>query len=229
MKFFGRISPALFFAIAAAWLGGCNLSVLTPEPESPPASATPMPTHTIMLLPSFTSTVEIPPSPSPTGTASFVTLPAAFTPVTLTLLPTMTPFYTATATPTPQWAACPGIVVTPTDTNAGNTLHVLRCDDGLEYDLGPLAQGTYAVSPNDKFLVYVTVDGMIYAAKIGDRYLTTVFNLKTERIYTALNKGVNGDFKISFTGGELNYQLVLLERKYDQKRVYDLPVTITRH
>lgn len=107
-------------------------------------------------------------------------------------------------------------------------LHVLRCEDGLEYDLGPLAQGAYAVAPNDKFLVYVTVDGMVYAAKIGNRYVVTVFNLKTERVFTVLNKKLNGDFQLSFTGNELNYQLVILERKYDQKRVYDLPVTITR-
>ncbi len=232
MRIFGKNLLVVCYAVASIFpLSACNLSVITPASNAPVAlsSETPVvPVDTVTPAPSLTLTATFVSSASLTFTPSFVTLPADFTPTTLTLLPSATPLFTPTSTPTPQWSACPGIVVTRNDTKDGDILHILRCEDGLEYDLGPLAQGVYAVGPNDKFLVYVTVDGIIYAAKIGDKYPVAVFNLKTERIYTALNKKMNGDFKISFTGNELNYQLVLLERKYDQKRVYDLPVKITR-
>jgi len=61
-------------------------------------------------------------------------------------MPSATPtlFMAATVTATQQWLSCPGIVVTVTDTDAGDVLHILRCEDGLEYDLGPLAKGVYA-------------------------------------------------------------------------------------
>jgi hypothetical protein len=142
--------------------------------------------------------------------------------------PTTTLFFAPTATSTQQWAACPGIVITLTDTKKGDMLHILRCEDGMEYDLGPLAKGVYAVGPNDKFLVYVTIDGFIYAARIGDLYMHNLYNLGYEHIYTVFNKKVAPDFKISFAGEEPIYRLVLLERNYDQKRVYELPLGITR-
>jgi hypothetical protein len=117
---------------------------------------------------------------------------------------------------------CPGIVVSVIDTDAGDMLHVLRCDDGWEHDFGPLAKGRYAVGPNDKFIVYVSFTGLIYGAKIGEPYLYPLFNLKKEQIFTALNIGVEPDFKISFVGEAPTYKLILLETKYDQKRAYDL-------
>jgi hypothetical protein len=142
--------------------------------------------------------------------------------------PTPTLFFAPTATPTPQWLACPGIVITVTDTKKGDMLHILRCEDGLEYDLGPLAKGVYAVGPNDKFLVYVTIDGFVYAAKIGNQLMNNLYDLRYEHIFTVFNKKVSPDFKISFAGEEPLYKLVLLERNYYQKRVYELPSWITR-
>jgi len=141
---------------------------------------------------------------------------------------TLTLFYNPTNTPTLQWAACPGIVITLTDTKKGDMLHILRCEDGLEYDLGPLAKGVYAVGPNDKFLVYITIDGFIYAARIGSLYLNTLFDLGREHEFTVFNKRVTPDFKISFAGEAPIYRLVLLEKNYDQKRVYALPLRITQ-
>ena len=132
-----------------------------------------------------------------------------------------------TLTPTQQWLACPGIVVSVTDTKKGDMLHILRCEDGLEYDLGPLPKGVYAVGPNDKFLVYVTIDGIVYASEIGDPYLYSLYNLRNEHIFTVFNKKVSPDFQISFAGESPLSKLVLLERNYDQKRVYDLPFGIT--
>ena len=162
------------------------------------------------------------PAPSPTSTLTFT--PAA--PIQPT--PTWTLFFAPTVTPTKLWSACPGIVVTQTDTDAGELVHILRCEDGLEYDLGPLAKGVYAVGPNDKFLVYVTLDGIVYGSRIGETRIQPLFNLRREHIFTVLNIGSEPDFIISFSDGEPSYRLVLVERNYDQKRMYELPNSLTQ-
>ena len=188
-------------------LTACNLSVITPVTNVPSALSSEMP-----VTPVYSPTTTL------TATPTFVIAPTA----------TVTLFYNPTITPTQQWSACPGIVITLADTKKGDILHILRCDDGLEYDLGPLAKGVYAVGPNDKFLVYITIDGFIYAARIGDLYLNNLFNLGREHEFTVFNKRVTPDFKISFAGEEPIYRLVLLEKNYDQKRVYELPLSITQ-
>jgi len=206
------IFQLFFITLVMLLLIACMLGLPKPEVKiSPALSATP-------IIPANTVT----PMASPTLTLT------ATPPITLIPTATVTLFYDATATPTPQWSACPGIVITPSQTRKGTMLHVLRCDDRLEYDLGPLAKGVYAVGPNDRFLVYVSLNGYIFAARIGERVLTNVFNLEKEHIYTVFNKKVTPDFKISFAGDGPFYELVLVERFYDQKRVYDLPVGITQ-
>ena len=205
----------LFFIAAAMFLlNACNLPAGNPNPNLTPN------------IPSIETSVML------TVTAFYASVPTStLTPTpsaTFTPSPTMTLFVIVpTLTPTQQWLACPGIVVSVTDTKKGDMLHILRCEDGLEYDLGPLAKGVYAVGPNDKFLVYVTIDGFVYASRIGDPYLYNLYDLKNEHIYSVFNKKVTPDFKISFAGESPLFKLVLLERNYDQKRVYDLPSGIT--
>jgi len=203
----------LFFIAAVMFLiSACNLGVVKPDSNLPAPASSEMP-----VIP--TNTVMPVSSPIPTLT---------FTPQ-VTLMPSATPtlFMAATVTATQQWLSCPGIVVTVTDTDAGDVLHILRCEDGLEYDLGPLAKGVYAVGPNDKFLVYVSLSGFVYGARIGEPFVNVLFNLLTEREFSVLNKKVLPNFKISFVGEAPTYRLVLLERNYDQKRMYDLPARIT--
>lgn len=196
-----------FIAFTTSLLNACNLSVIKPESN---------------LSPTPSSETPVMPVSSPTSTLTATLIPAIVPSATVTL------FYNPTVTSTPQWSACPGIVITLTDTDKGDMLHILRCEDGLEYDLGPLAKGVYAVGPNNKFLVYVTNDGFIYATRIGDLYLKSLFNLGREHIFTVFNKRVAPDFKISFAGEGPIYRLVLLEKNYDQKRVYALPLRITQ-
>jgi hypothetical protein len=212
--------PLFFIAITVFLLHACNFGASKSDSNLVPA------------LPSETQVV-------PTDTATFISMPTAmktFTP-SLTLVPsaTFTPSLTPlpsptvpTLTPTLQWSACPGIVITVTDTDAGDMLHVLRCEDGWEHDFGPLAKGQYAVGPNDKFLVYVTVGGIVYAARMGDPNMVTLFNLETEHEFTVFSKKVAPDFKISFIGEAPSYRLVLVEKRYDQKRVYDLQPRLTQ-
>jgi hypothetical protein len=202
--------PFLLFVVTTLFLlQACNLAVSNPGGVSPAVLSQTPPSNTPTPFPSLTSTVTSAPSATPQPT------------ITLTL------FYDPTVTPTRQWSACPGIVVTQTDTDKGEMLHILRCEDNLEYDLGPLAKGTYAVGPNDKFLVYITVDGMVYGSRIGDRTMVALYNLKREKIFTVFNKGVTPNFVISFADDAPLYKLVLVEKNYNQKRPYDLPLRLT--
>ncbi len=195
-----------FIVIMAVLLSACNLRIVWTDEDLPP-----------------TPVSEIPNTATPAPTSTPIFTPAS--PIQPT--PTWTLFFNPTVTPTKKWSACPGIVVTQTDTDAGEMLHILRCEDGLEYDLGPLAKGTYGVGPNDKFLVYVTLDGIVYGSRIGETRLLPLFNLKHEHIFTILNIGSEPDFIVSFSDGDPSYRLVLVERNYDQKRMYELPTSLT--
>ena len=200
----------LFVTTAIFLFNSCNLRVQKPDSNLSPIHSI----ETSAML-TVTAISAFLPTPTPIPSATFIPTP------------TTTLFFAPTATSTQQWLACPGIVITVTDTKKGDILHILRCEDGLAYDLGPLAKGVYAVGPNGKFLVYVTLDGFIYAARIGALSMYNLYDLEYEHIFTVFNKGVSPDFKISFAGEEPNYKLVLLEKNYDQKRVYDLPARIT--
>jgi hypothetical protein len=209
-----NIFVLFFIAIAMFLLNACNLPVVNPSSNLTPNIPS-IETAVMLTVTAFYASV---PTSTPTP------MPSA----TVTPSPTLTLFVIVpTLTPTQQWLACPGIVVSVTDTKKGDMLHILRCEDGLEYDLGPLAKGVYAVGPNDKFLVYVTIDGIIYASGIGDSHLYNLYNLRDEHIFTALNKEVSPDFQISFAGESPLLKLILFERTYDQKRVYDLPSGVT--
>ena len=198
-----------FLLLTLIFVTACNIGVASPEATQ--------------LAVVEDSTPTLPPSsPEPTSTATLI--PTVVPTFTVTLFYDIAP----TITPTPQWTGCPGIVIQTEDTKKGDILHILRCEDKLEYQLGPLAKGFFAVGPNDKFLVYVSVDGIVYAARIGDRYLNPLYNLGREHEFTVFNKRVAPNFVISFSGDGPIYRLILLEKNYDQKRMYELPVGITQ-
>lgn len=210
-----RFKPYLIFIFLAGifLLSACNLGATAPAPQALPASplpilptdtALPAPTNTPLRLMTATAT-----QPTPTSTPT----------VTLTL------FYDPTVTATPSWMQCP-LIITVTDTRIGDMLHVRRCTDGLEDDLGPFAKGVYAAGPNNMFIVYVSGDGMIYAAKLGDEYLTLIANLEKDHFFTVINKKLPSKFSISFIGAAPYYRLVLYENVFEQKNIYDLPTRI---
>jgi hypothetical protein len=201
---------AVFLLIFVTLFPACHLRISLTDDSLPTPSPSPVlaaPSNTAVPVPSSTLTITPAPTIPPT--------------------PTWTLFSNITVTPTQQWSACPGIVVTQKDTDAGDIIHILRCDDSLEYDLGPLAKGVYAVGPNNKFFIYVTRTGIVYGSRIGNPYLYPLFNLKDEQIFTALNRGVEPDFHISFSDGNPTYRLVLSEWNYGQKRDYILQPTLT--
>ena len=213
----------LILSICVLLLGACNLP--TGTPPTPTLSVDTMVQTQVAAIPTNTQ----PPAPAPTVAPILATptLTLFYDPTITSILatPTLTLFYDPTITSTPSLMECP-IIVTVTDTKAGDMLHIRRCEDNLEYDLGPFAKGMYAVGPNQKFIVYVTNNGFIYAAKIGSTYLTLVKNLTKEKKYTAVNKGVPPKFSISFMGEEPYYKIVLSEKRFGQKYLYDVPVSI---
>jgi hypothetical protein len=163
---------------------------------------TAIPTQTLTLVP---STVTITPTSGPSPTPTFFhTIPTA----TATLIP---------------WTQCPGIVVTVNDTAQGDMLHVLRCEDGFEYDIGPLSKGAFAVSPDDKYLVYAGVNGILYAAKIGDPALYTIMNLRKEGPFVAFPKKVVPKFELHFIGEAPPFVLEVYEAKYSQNFPVRMP------
>lgn len=155
--------------------------------------------------------------PTPTS----ITLTAT---TTLTPEPSLTPTITPTATITPlPWTTCPGIMVTRNDTAQGDILHVVRCEDGFEYDLGPLSKGAYAVSPDNKYLVYAGVNGILYGAKIGDTALYTIKNLKRDGAFTVFPKKIVPRFQLEFVGDQAPYVLNVFEEKYQQNYPVPMP------
>jgi hypothetical protein len=156
---------------------------------------------------------------SPTVTATITITP------TLTPSPTPTPFFppTATATKVP-WTSCPGIVVQVTDTEKGEMVHVLRCEDSLQYDLGPLPKGVFAVSPDDEYIVYAAQDGVIYAARIGATSLTVI--RKTAREFYTFGQDMAPIYKLTFTG-ESPYVLEVYEARYGQNLPIRMPGWLT--
>jgi hypothetical protein len=98
----------------------------------------------------------------------------------------------------------------------------LRCEDSYEYEIGPLTKGAYAVSPDDKYLVYAGVNGLLYAAKIGDPILYTIVNLKKKGPFVAFPKKVTPDFQLHFVGDKPPFVLEVYEAQYLQ----NFPVTM---
>ena len=159
----------------------------------------------------------------PPQTETLTPVPATITPTFVPVATNTSIFFIPSVTPTKiPWTSCPGIVVTAQKTEQGNMIHILRCEDQLEYDLGPLSQGAYAVSPKDEFFVYASVDGALYAARIGDTTLSVVMNMKRDGNLTAFNKKVNPVFELSFTG-ERPYVLEVYESFYGQNLPVRMP------
>ena len=144
---------------------------------------------------------------------------------TFTVSPTSTSFFPPTATPTKiPWSSCPGIVVTVADTEEGDMIHILRCSDSLEYDIGPLPKGYFAVSPDEKYFVYGSISGVLYAARIGTPTLTVIKKVNKE-FYT-FGRQVNPIFVFTFTG-ESPYVLEVYESRFGQNMPIRMPGWLT--
>lgn len=163
------------------------------------------------LDPSASATLQ--PTQTPTRTVT-----PAFTPS-----PTNTIYFAPIQTPTPTkipWSSCPGIVVTVIDTDKGDIVHILRCSDGLEYDIGPLTKGVYAIPPDDRYFVYCSLDGVVYAARIGEGTLTVI--RRTHREFYTFGRDMDPIFELTFSD-ESPYVLEVYEKRYGQSLLVRMP------
>ena len=91
------------------------------------------------------------------------------------------------------------------------------------YELGPLAKGSFAIGPNRKFFVYGTNNGIVYAARFGQPTLTTIGNVKN---FIILRKG--GEIRPSFLFfGDNPYTLRVTDMVTGQEQTFPLPRNLT--
>jgi hypothetical protein len=181
------------FALAA-----CSLTI-TRDSEATPTA------WTFALLPSLTPSVTftVTPSPSPT-------IPA----------PTGTPLTGFTPTPTHYPTH---VTITVNDTSKGDILTIHRSTDNLEYTIGPIAKGVYAVGPNDDFWVYCTLDGQVYAAKIGDEFLLLIGDVK---YFAAIRKDSLPNMEVEIFYNNFAYKANVQEHKFNQNEIIPIPRSI---
>jgi hypothetical protein len=110
-------------------------------------------------------------------------------------------------------------------TPKGITLIVTGSDDISEYRFGPLARGAYAVGPNDRFLVYITNSGQVYAIKFGESSFVRIANLR--RSFTAIIKNTDPAYRLSFYDSGLAVTLIISEENYGQTVPVILPRAVT--
>ena len=91
------------------------------------------------------------------------------------------------------------------------------------YEIGPLEKGGYALGPNDKFLVYASNSGIVYAARIGDRKLNKIGDVKD---FTIIVRGEAPEYEFEFYGDH-PYTVQVLELIFLQKKTIPIPRFIT--
>jgi hypothetical protein len=92
-----------------------------------------------------------------------------------------------------------------------------------DYELGPLAKGTFAIGPNRKFFVYCTNSGLVYAARFGEPTLTTIGKVKD---FIILRKG--GEIRPSFLFfGDNPYTVRITDMVTGQEETLSIPRNIS--
>lgn len=92
-----------------------------------------------------------------------------------------------------------------------------------DYELGPLAKGSFAIGPNRKFFVYCTNNGIVYAARFGQPTLTTIGNI---RDFIILRKG--GEIRPAFLFfGDNPYTVKVTDMVTGQEQILSLPRNLT--
>ena len=124
------------------------------------------------------------------------------------------------ATVSPQ-SGCAEVTITVRRTSKGE--YLLVCAGEESYDVGPLERGAFAVGPNEKFFVYCSYSGKVYASRIGTTSLVLIGDVSDFTII-AQNEAPNLEFE--FTGNH-PYSLKIHEQIMNQDQTLSIPRTIT--
>jgi len=125
------------------------------------------------------------------------------------------------ATNTPVGPKCPGMEIQKYTGSNGQYLKI--CGAGKEYTMGPLGDGTFAVGPNQKFFVYVTFDGLVFAARVGNDRPTQIGEVKR---LTMIHVDDNPQFTFQFNGNH-PYTVTIFEYWEHQDMTIAIPRWIT--
>jgi hypothetical protein len=94
------------------------------------------------------------------------------------------------------------------------------CVGSEHFTYGALEKGVYAVGPNARFFIYVSNSGFIFAARMGDKTLTRIGNVRDFRaIWT---DGVEPQFQIRFLPG-YPHLVQVVEQYFGQHETFTLP------
>jgi hypothetical protein len=152
---------------------------------------------------------------------------ATATPIPLTPTPTIQPTATipliifGTFTPT----LIPSTVTVSVENTAkGDYLNISRSSDNLEYRLGPIASGAYAIGPNDNYLIYCTNGGDVYAVKFGDQYLTPIGDVRN---FSAIQRNVPPDLQLVIFMNNNRYKVDIREGRFNQNEIFFIPGNFT--
>jgi len=110
------------------------------------------------------------------------------------------------------------------NTQKGDVLTVI-CSDGIEYDLPPVAKGAYAIAPNEKFLVYCTNYGYVYAVRAGSSTFTSVMNIKNKM--GVFRMGETPSLSVSILAGDNQYWARIYDRITGQSYSVKIPAKIS--
>jgi len=106
---------------------------------------------------------------------------------------------------------CSALTITVLDTPKGDYYQV--CALGIDYyDLGPLEKGSYAIGPNEKFFVYISNSGLVYAHRVGTSTMKQIGDVSSLSII-GLNKIPDFDYEFY---GDHPYTIQVYENVFEQ-------------
>ncbi len=101
--------------------------------------------------------------------------------------------------------------------------YIQVCSGSQHYQLGPLETGVYLMGPGGKFFLYASNSGYIYVARLGDRRLTQIGNIRNFIIIRAHN---NPRYQFRFLGDGPD-AVEVTELNYHEDAVFTIPRRIT--
>jgi hypothetical protein len=168
-----------------------------------------------MVIPSTATSKEIP-TLYPTSTKQMTNTPdrrvltAAAVLTQAAILPSSTPAL-----------SCTGLSIDKERRSGGEALII--CAEGEKYVIENLSDGVYQIGPNQKFFVYITNDGLVFAARVHDKQLIQIGEVKA---LTMIRVDDVPKFIIKFLGNH-PYQLYVEEYWEHQNRTIPIPRYIT--